>query len=169
VLVLTGPVGVGKSAVLHEADRLLVDAHIQHASAELEDLARCWLPPLARGARARMAYRNLAALWANYRELGADRLILSLLLEGRSDIDPIYNAVPGAEVTIVRLAAPLPLIEKRLRRRQLFPESELHAARWWFERMNRVPCGDHVVDNGVRPLEEVASEVLRLVGWLLGQ
>src|SRR5262249_58275196 len=45
VLLVTGPVGVGKSALLHEADQLLVEAQIRHATVELEEIARCWPAP----------------------------------------------------------------------------------------------------------------------------
>lgn len=38
---VTGPIGVGKSAVLNEADGLLIDARAGHATVELEELARC--------------------------------------------------------------------------------------------------------------------------------
>jgi type II secretory ATPase GspE/PulE/Tfp pilus assembly ATPase PilB-like protein len=40
VLLVTGPVGVGKSAVLHAADELLIEAQILHATVELEEIAR---------------------------------------------------------------------------------------------------------------------------------
>lgn len=51
VAVLTGPVGVGKSTVLREADALLVNAGVLHASVELEDIARFWGPESAQGGR----------------------------------------------------------------------------------------------------------------------
>jgi hypothetical protein len=41
VLLVTGPIGVGKSAVLHEADALLIEAGSDHATVELEEIARC--------------------------------------------------------------------------------------------------------------------------------
>jgi hypothetical protein len=39
VLLVTGPIGVGKTAVLHEADALLVAAGAGHATVELEEIA----------------------------------------------------------------------------------------------------------------------------------
>jgi hypothetical protein len=40
VLLVTGPVGVGKSAVLQEADALLAQAGVPHATVVLEEIAR---------------------------------------------------------------------------------------------------------------------------------
>jgi dephospho-CoA kinase len=46
VLFVTGPIGVGKTAVLHEADSLLIEADVRHATVELEEIARCWTEPV---------------------------------------------------------------------------------------------------------------------------
>jgi len=40
VLMVTGPVGVGKSTVLCEADVLLVRAGVLHATVDLDEIAR---------------------------------------------------------------------------------------------------------------------------------
>jgi hypothetical protein len=46
VLLLTGPVGAGKSAVLHEAGALLIEASVPHATVVLGEVAGCWpVPP----------------------------------------------------------------------------------------------------------------------------
>ena len=65
VLLVTGPLGVGKTAVLHEADSLLFDADADHATVELEEIARCWTKATA-ASRASFVYENLAALWSNF-------------------------------------------------------------------------------------------------------
>ena len=36
LLIVTGPMGVGKRAVLHEADRILVQAKMSHATVVFE-------------------------------------------------------------------------------------------------------------------------------------
>lgn len=168
VAVVTGPVAVGKSAVLREADALLVGAGIPHASVELEDVARFWGPePAAGHTRPDVACRNLASIWANYRVAGADRLLLSLLMERRSDLDLVRKAIPDARITVVQLQAPLAVIEGRVRSREpATAEQELSAARWWVSRLESSTFADHVVDNGGRPASEVAAEVLRVLGWL---
>ena len=45
VLVVTGPIGVGKTATLLEADSLLVAAGSRHATIELEELGLSVLSP----------------------------------------------------------------------------------------------------------------------------
>jgi hypothetical protein len=106
VLLVTGPIGVGKTAVLHEADALLIEAAAGHATVELEEIAGCWTDAME-SSRASLVYQNLAALWSNFAAAGASRLLLSGLLEQRSEVRRVSEAVPGAEVTVVRLYAPL--------------------------------------------------------------
>ena len=169
VLLLTGPIGVGKSAVLHEADSLLVEASVSHATVVLEEIAGCWpIPPETPAQRVAHMYRNLAALWSDYAARGAERLLLELLVEDRSQLARLAEAIPGAEITMVCLHAPLELIEKRVRRREPDPDpvGELCGARWWAAHMERWADDCVVVNNGDRSAREVAAEVLRAAGWL---
>jgi hypothetical protein len=68
---------------------------------------------------------------------------------------------------VVRLHAPLALIEERLRSREKAdPEQEVSAARWWISCLKGSTFEDHLVDNSNRPPREVAAEVLHALGWL---
>jgi predicted kinase len=166
VVVVTGPIGVGETAVLHEADVQLISAGVDHATVELEDLARCWTERMDRD-RAEVVYRNLAALWSNFAAVGASRLLLSLLVEQRSDLRRVSEAVPEAAVTVVRLHAPLPVLEERIRLREPgSSEGEIDGARWWTEHLDSTQPEDHLVETAGRPVEEIAREVLQLAGWL---
>lgn len=166
VLVVTGPIGVGKTAVLHEVDSLLVAPGSCHATVEMEEIARCWAPATEL-ARSAIAFRNLAALWSSFAAVGADRLILSALVEHRSDVEGVSHAVPGAVVTIARLHAPLPVLEERIRSREAGEavEGELDGARWWMRRFEEQHPEDFVVETD-RPIRAVAEELLRGAGWL---
>ena len=165
--VITGPVGVGKSTVLQEADTLLIDAGIPHASLELEAIARYWGRKTSMSGNADIAYRNLASVWTNYSVAGADKLLLTMLMERRSDLRPLHMAIRQADIRVVRLHAPLPLIEHRLRSREkTTPDQEVSAAQWWFARLKGSRFADHVIANDDRSPKEVALEVLRALQWL---
>ena len=129
VLLVAGPIGVGKTAALHAADSLLIGTEANHATVELEEIARCW-PKAIEGSRAAFVYQNLAALWSKFAAVGASRLLLSGLGEHRSEaVDCVSEAVPGAVVTVVRLHAPLEVLEQRIRLREVDPpDAELDRA-----------------------------------------
>jgi predicted kinase len=167
VLFVTGPIGVGKTAVLHQADELLVEARVSHATVELEEIAGCW-PSVMESSRLELVYKNLTALWANFAAVGASRLLLSGLLEQRPQLHLVSKAVPGAAIILVRLHAPLSVLEQRIRLRE--PESplgEIDGARWWTRHFAQVRLDeDHLVETDGRTVREVALDVLRLAGWL---
>jgi chloramphenicol 3-O-phosphotransferase len=168
VLIVTGPIGAGKTAVLHEADSLLVAVESRHATVELEELARCWSPAIGPDRRS-FVNRTLAAVWANFESVGADRLLLSGLVEQRSDVEGVVDSVQDAAVTIARLRAPLALLEQRIRSREtgLGVEGELDGARWWARHFEREHPEDFVVETENRPVREIAREMLRRAGWLV--
>ena len=166
VLLLTGPIGVGKSALLHEADLLLITAGALHATLELEEVAHCW-PDEMKNDRAELVYRNLAAVWSNFAAAGASRLLVAGLVEKRSELRLLSEAVPGAAVTVVRLQAPLSVLEQRIRLREPgSPEAEIDGARWWAEHLAKSRPEDHLVETADRPVGEIARDVLGLAGWL---
>ena len=165
VLLVTGPIGVGKTAVLHEADALLIEAGSHHATVELEEIARCW-PNAIEGSR-NLRLPKPRGAWSNFVAVGASRLLLSVLVEQRSDLRLVSEAIPGAAITVVRFHAPLSVLEQRVRQREpLGPEGELVGARWWTQHFNEVRVEDYVVETENRSVGEIAREVLRLADWL---
>lgn len=95
VLVITGPVGVGKSTVAAEAARLLREANVPHALVDLAWIEQCWPVPADDPSNERLTHRNLDCMWANFRQAGADRLFLVRVLEARSLLRPVAEAGAG--------------------------------------------------------------------------
>lgn len=167
VLLITGPVGVGKSTVAAEAARLLREARVPHGLVDLDDLERCWPVPADDPWNERVAHRNLACVWANYQQAGAGQLILTRVLEDRSLLRRVARAVPGAAVTVVRLHAPLAVIQARIRSREAVdPGWFLGAAAHTAQLFEQAGVEDYLIDNENRPVTAVAAELLRQTGWL---
>jgi len=167
VLVITGPVGVGKSTIAAEAAWLLRQADVPHALVDLDRIEQCWPVPADDPWNERVSHRNLACMWANFRQAGADRLIFARVLETRSLLRRVTKAVPGAQITVVRLWAPLAVLHERIRSREASdPDWFLDAATYTAEVFKRAQVEDHLVDNENRPATVVAEEVLQRVGWL---
>jgi hypothetical protein len=168
VLVLTGPVGVGKSTVLSEIARLLAQANVPHAAVDLASIGRAW--PVAEDDRwnERLIHRNLACMWANFRDAGAERLVLARVLEARSLLRLVEAAVPGAAISVVRLRASLPVLETRIRHREhgKDPTWYLEVAAYLVDKMEHPGIADYVLDNEGRSVADVAELALRQVGWL---
>jgi hypothetical protein len=167
VLLVTGPVGVGKSSVAAAASYLLREAGVPHALVDLAGIGAAWPVPDDDPWNERMTHRNLACMWANFRNAGAGRLILARVLEHRSLLRTIMEAVPGAAITVVRLRAPLVVVQARIRHREAGdPSWFLQAAAHTAAALEHAGVEDHVVDCQDRTVLEVAREALRLAGWV---
>lgn len=167
VLLLTGPVGAGKSTVAGQAAWLLREAGIPHALVDLAHIGQCWPVPADDPWHERLLHRNLACMWANFQQAGAQRLLLTRVLEARSLLRHVTAAVPGAQITVVRLRTPLPLLQARIRARDAAdPSWFLGAATHTAAALEQAAPEDHLVDNTDRPAAEVAAEVLSVAGWL---
>jgi hypothetical protein len=167
VLLITGPVGAGKSTVANEAGRLLRELGVPHALVDLARIGQCWPVPAGDPWNERLIHQNLACIWSNFRQAGIDRLIVSRVLEARSLLRHLAEAVPGARITVVRLRVRSEVLEARIRAREAGgdPEWFLGAAAYLAGALERARVEDHVVDNDDRLPGDAAVEVLRLAGW----
>ena len=75
VVLIGGRSGVGKSSVGWEVAAQLAAADIGHALIEGDFLDAVHPAPAGDPHRSRLTCRNLAALWANYADLGCRRLV----------------------------------------------------------------------------------------------
>jgi deoxyadenosine/deoxycytidine kinase len=82
VLIITGPVGVGKTTVALEVNELLRARGVLHAVVDLDSLAWVYPTPPGDPYNNGLAFRNLAAVWANYAAAGAQRLVLARVVTG---------------------------------------------------------------------------------------
>jgi hypothetical protein len=168
VLVVTGPVGVGKTTIALEAASLLEAAGIAHAVVDLDALTWSYPRPPDDGYNDRLAYRNLAAVWANFAAAGAERLILARVIEVREELEWVRDAIPGAAITVVRLRASGATLAARVAAR------ELGAGREWHLRravelaglMEQRAVEDHLVETDERAVVDIAADVLQRSGWL---
>lgn len=168
VLLLTGPVGVGKSTVLSEITLLRTQASVPHAAIDLAVIGRAWPAPEDDRWNERLIQRNLACMWANFRDAGAERLVLARVLEARSLLRHVEAAVAGAAITVVRLRAPLPVLEAWIRHGEhgRDPTWYLEVAAYLVDAMEQPGIADYVLDNESGPAADVAERALRLVSWL---
>ena len=168
VLLLTGPIGVGKSTVADEVALQLLAAGRAYALIEIDWLSVCNPRPSEDRWNDRLAWKNLGDIWPNYVAAGADRLILPYTVENPSDYAPLAEAVPGAALTVVRLRAKVETLLARVTYRELgsLREPFLERSRWHARIMEERRIGDLVVDTDEREVGDIAAEVLRRVGWL---
>ncbi|MFD9889438.1 AAA family ATPase [Amycolatopsis sp. NPDC059027] len=167
-LLVTGPVGVGKTTIAEAVGDLLAAAAIPHAVIDLDALRGRWPAPADDPFDLAMELRNLRSVARNYRDAGAHRLVLAGVVESREDRRRYAEAL-GVEPAVCRLTAAEAVIDRRLARRH-GPEDEA-GLRWHLERareldgiFRRAGVEDFVVtaDGSVA---DVAKAVAEAAGW----
>ena len=167
VLVVTGPVGAGKTTTAGAISAELERRGVAHAWVDVDQLAQCFPRPADDPFHARLTLRNLADVCRNALDAGAGRLVLPYVIEDAAGRDAIAAATPGAALTVVRLTARPETVARRLRGRESGESLAWHLARApeLAAIMAANGVGDHVVATDGRTPDEVAAAVLGLVGW----
>ena len=112
---INGVVGVGKTTAA--SARLLESESVPHALIDLDELRRLHPPPVGDPFAEEVGLRNLRAMWANYRAVGARYLIVVGVIENAADRERKHAALGGAALTVIRLRARPAVVAARLRRR----------------------------------------------------
>jgi len=155
---------VGKTAVAREIVAIGAKRGISVAAIDLD-----WLGWASGGSVSvdELINRNLALVAATFSAAGIETLVLARALVSSSNLIAIGGALPGWKLTVVRLQAPLPTLQKRIRVRDSGAELDEHLGE--IEEMTRrtdaVAPEAPVVVNDDGSLRETALEVLRLWGW----
>jgi adenylylsulfate kinase len=166
-ILLTGTVGSGKTSVAIEIGELLEASDVPYALVDLDWLG--WLRPAPASLvtqRSALA-ENLGLVWRTFRGAGVERLVLARYVEDSDQLEAFRGALPGVELFVVRLVASQALIERRLKARDSGAQLAEHLAETvaFAARGEQAGLEDAVVENGERPLRDVAGEVLTAAGW----
>ncbi len=167
MLVISGSMGSGKTTVLSEVSDLLIEASVPHAAIDLDWLSVMYPRPGRYGEQ--LLFANLAAVWPVYAAAGAQRLLVARVVEDRSELARYRQAVPGAEILVCRLTAPIATMRERVRSREpgMFQAQGIARSAELADILERARAEDFTVDNGdKRPITAVAREVLARAGWL---
>ncbi len=168
VLVVTGPIGAGKTTVTRSIGDALSDAGIPHTLIDMDWLRDSYPAPPDDRFNTRLGFRNLAAVARNSREAGSDRFVIADVVESRSDRAQYRRAIPGAAVTVVRL-----VVDPEENRRRIAYRAAGDDDPWEVERaaelvgiMEANDVADLVIDTTGRTPRAIARDILGRVGWV---
>ncbi len=166
LLIITGSMGSGKTAVMAEASDILGLRGIPHAAIDLDVLGMALQPGSANNDD--VMYRNLQDVAQNYAVLGIERFMVARAVENQAEFERCVNAVAAQEVVVCRLTAPIETMQRRVASR----ESGVGRGKY-IERvailndiLDRSQLENFVVRHEGRPLTEAANEMLERAHWL---
>jgi hypothetical protein len=164
VIFLNGCYGVGKSATLEHCGDLLAESGQPFTLMDVDWFHRSWPPGADDPDNVLVEAKNLAAVWANYAEVGPRQLVISGVIAGEADRRR-YEQALGHPVRTVRLTASAGTIEARLRRR--YSPEQTSSLTWHLERHAELSrrlvdadLDELVMDTDARPPRAVARAAL---------
>jgi hypothetical protein len=166
LLIITGAMGAGKTAVLAEASDILTLRHITHAAIDLDALGLAHLP--SSSTNDGVMYRNLQSVCQNYVSLGVPRFLLARAMEDRSELELCRGIVSAADTVVCRLTASIEAMQQRVRLRESGVLQREYVARVAKLQaiLDRARLENFAVSNENRSLTEVAREMLVKSGWI---
>lgn len=165
LLVIGGRSGVGKSAVAFEVSAQLAASEVSHALIEGDFLDFAYPSP----SEHQLAEKNLAALWANYRDLGYRRLIYTNTASVLH-ADRIASAMSGPVlITSVLLSCSDKTASERLALREVgstFSEHIDRSQQAAIRLEESAPAAVVRINTDEQSAVTIAIQVIGLTGWM---
>lgn len=167
LLLISGPVGVGKTTIANELSNLLEDDGVPHTYVDLDYLTCTFPRSDADPYGNKLALQNLQAVWENSRKLGSKNLIIPRVIESKAEAAKIAAVVGIATPIICRLTASDQTLLERVRTR------EIGSGLLWHEKRS-IQLSAELSESKVeqlciatdnRSVTEIATELMQQVGW----
>lgn len=129
VVTLSGIPGVGKTTTAEAISDILRSRSVAHAWLDGDQFGLAFPRSPSDPRAERLFVENLSGVWANYAEVGAERLIIARVVEPAEGVDAYRDAIPGADVTIVDLRASTKTAHERIAPARIQLRVGRHAAR----------------------------------------
>jgi hypothetical protein len=163
-VLVTGWYGTGKTSAVEEMADRLERSGVRFAAIDLDWLAWANVEDGHGPAGRRLLLANLAAVVANDRAAGMTRFLLAGTFSTEADVDGLRRVLE-MPLRVVRLVAPIGVIERRLGRSPTRGRGEdLAQARRDAAGNSGAGIGELEVDAD-RPLADVADEILAWLEW----
>jgi hypothetical protein len=166
LLIITGTMGAGKTAVLGEASDILAQRQIVHAAIDLDAFGLAHLPSAARSDG--VMYDNLRSICRNYAALGVQRFLLARAIEDSAQLELCRDIIPAVNTAVCRLTASIEAMKRRVQERDLGISRAEYVARvaQLSVILDRARLEDFAVTNENRSLTDVALEMLAKAKWI---
>lgn len=163
LVLISGPVGVGKTTVAQELSTLLVDTAVAHTFADLDALTQTYPRPSEDPFGEGLALKNLQAVWSNAQLHNPRLLLIARVIETEASARKIAESVAIDQYTLIQLSARDEILLERVRKR------ETGAGRAWHEaraielsrNLSETDIADHVIETDDFSPAEIAEEILR--------
>jgi hypothetical protein len=166
VLIVSGSVGAGKTALVLAIHDILSSREIPHACLDLDQFSYSW--PAMGPYNMETVFAALEHVWPVYQASGIHKLILARVVETTAEIRRYADILQCSSLTVCRVTA-----SEEVRKGRLNAREEGASLAWHLQRtgeleriLEHAALEDFVIMNENEPIDRVAERTLRLAKWL---
>ncbi|NKB52714.1 MAG: AAA family ATPase [Rhizobiaceae bacterium] len=167
LLLISGPVGVGKSTIANELSTLLEADEVPHTFIDLDALAYTFPRNAADPFGDGLALENLKSIWANCQRRGSKNLIVPRVVETESYPERVAEMVAIPDPIVCRLTASDQSLLERVRMREKGSNLSWHEKRSLelSAALEDANVNDFCVATDGRSITEIATEIMLEIDW----
>ncbi len=167
LIILSGPVGVGKSSVANEISEQLVGLGVAHTFVDFDALAQTYPRPADDPHGNRLATENLRAIWRNAASAGSRNVIIAKVVETLYEVEALEKAVPESKTIVFQLRAGEQQLRERIAKREIGSGHNRHVERALELSLSleRDAPADFIIETDAKQVSEIAKEVMQHVQW----
>lgn len=162
ILIITGPVGAGKTSAAETIYDLLSAKKIPCAVIDFDWLTSAYPSPDDDRFNFRLGIKNLNSIIPNYLAIGIKLFIIPTVIESKEEIEAFKKLIPGTNIFVVRLTAKAATLHKRLDKREIGSLLDWHKKRAieLISVFESKQLENIVVDTESKTIEIIAKEIL---------
>ena len=162
LLIITGPVGAGKTSAAEAVYDLLSASKIPCAVIDFDWLTAAYPAPSDDRFNFRLGIKNLSSIIPNYLSLGIKLFIIPTVVESKEEIETFKELIEGTDIFVIRLTASPATLHKILDKREIGNLLDWHKKRaieltHMFESKQ---LENIIIDTENKPIETIAREIL---------
>ncbi|MBE2226344.1 MAG: hypothetical protein IAE93_03345 [Ignavibacteria bacterium] len=162
ILIITGPVGSGKTSAAEAVFDMLSAKKIPSAVIDFDWLTAAYPPPADDRFNFRLGILNLKSILPNYIAKGINLFVIPTVVESEEEIKVFNELISGSDIYVVRLKAAPATLHKRLEKREIGSLLNWHKKRALelIEMFESKQLEDLIIDTENKSIESIAEEIL---------
>jgi adenylylsulfate kinase-like enzyme len=163
ILIITGPVGAGKTTIAESIFDLLSENKTSCAVIDFDRLTAAYPPPVNDRFNFDLGIANLKSILPNYLSMGIKIFIIPTVVESREEIEKFKELINETDIFVIRLSAVLATLHKRLEKRETGKMLNWHKkrAKELIDLFAGKQLENVIVDTENKSINSITEEVLK--------